>query len=431
MESRFDYIRARKPNNTRKLSKDGQNGKNHLPQSDILLTDVGDTLPSFRIGDLDNRPQEFEIIQKQYIKRLETLKEIVRTINSGLEPRLTLNALLEQIVSHVNIDAADILLNTHYQMLEFAIGYGFRSRRIEQIQIPYGEGLPGQAAREKRIKGFANLDQSDQDLPHRDLLHGETFSAYFAFPLIAQNQVIGVLEIYNRAPLQPNKEWFDYLEMLTGQTAIAIYNAELLNSLQRAYMELEVAYGATLEGWVRALDMRDGETEEHTQRVTELTLRLAAALGVGEDDLVHITRGALLHDIGKMAIPDDILHKPEPLSEEEWQTMRKHPVYAYDLLSPISYLQPALDIPYYHHEHWDGNGYPRGLKGKEIPLAARIFAVVDVYDALRSKRPYREPWDEGKVLRYIHAQSGKQFDPEVVEAFLNLVMGDKETVAKA
>ena len=162
---------------------------------------------------------------------------------------------LEQIVSYINIDAADILLNTNYQMLEFAIGYGFRSRRIEQIQIPFGEGLPGQAASERRIKGFADLDKSEHDLPHRDLLNGETFSAYYAFPLIAQNQIIGVLEIYNRSPLEPNKEWFDYLEMLTGQTAIAIYNAELLNSLQRAYMELEVAYGATLEGWVRALDM--------------------------------------------------------------------------------------------------------------------------------------------------------------------------------
>jgi putative nucleotidyltransferase with HDIG domain len=316
-------------------------------------------------------------------------------------------------------------------MLEFAIGYGFRSRRIEQIQIPFGEGLPGQAASEKRIRGFADISKSEHELPHKQLLHGENFSAYYAFPLTAQNQVIGVLEIYNHTPLQPNKEWFEYLEMLTGQTAIAIYNAELLNSLQRAYMELEVAYGATLEGWVRALDMRDGETEEHTQRVTELTLRLAASLGVGEDDLVHITRGALLHDIGKMAIPDSILHKPEPLTEEEWEIMRKHPVYAYDLLSPISYLQPALDIPYYHHEHWDGNGYPRGLKGKEIPLSARIFAVVDVYDALRSKRPYRAAWDEGKVLRYIHAQSGKQFDPEIVEAFLNLVMNDKEIAAKA
>jgi HD-GYP domain-containing protein (c-di-GMP phosphodiesterase class II) len=426
MESRFDYIRAK---NTKELLKGSHNGKNATDQQRLLLTGTGTPHPPFKVIDLDKRQGDFDFLQRHYINRLEAIKEIVKTINSGLEPRLTLSALLEQIISHVNIDAADILLNTQYQILEFAIGYGFRSRRIEQIRVPIGEGLPGQAVSEKRVKGFSDLSKSDQALPHKDLLNGEKFVAYYAFPLIAQNQVIGVLEIYKHHSLEPNKEWFEYLEMLTGQTAIAIYNAELLNNLQQAYMELEVAYGATLEGWVRALDMRDGETEEHAQRVTEMTLRLAAALGIAEDDLVNITRGALLHDIGKMAIPDQILHKPGPLTDEEWQIMRKHPVYAYDLLSPISYLQPALDIPYYHHEHWDGNGYPRGLKSKEIPLAARIFAVVDVYDALRSKRPYRAAWDEGKVLRYIHAQSGKQFDPEVVEAFLVLVMSDKATTA--
>jgi putative nucleotidyltransferase with HDIG domain len=181
-----------------------------------------------------------------------------------------------------------------------------------------------------------------------------------------------------------------------------------------------LAYDTTLEGWSRALDLRDKETEGHTQRVTEMTLQLARAMGITDEELIHIRRGALLHDIGKMGVPDRILLKEDKLSEEEWQLMRKHPVYAYELLSPIPFLRDALSIPYGHHEKWDGTGYPRGLKGEQIPLAARIFAIVDVWDALRSARPYREPWNEDQVREYLTQQSGKQFDPQVVAAFLNM-----------
>ncbi|MEA2575140.1 MAG: hypothetical protein QOH93_2438, partial [Chloroflexia bacterium] len=184
-----------------------------------------------------------------------------------------------------------------------------------------------------------------------------------------------------------------------------------------------LAYEATLEGWSHALDLRDKETEGHTQRVTEMTVRLAQELGAPEADVVQIQRGALLHDIGKMGIPDSILLKPGPLTEEEWEIMRKHPVYAYELLSPISFLRPALDIPYCHHEKWDGTGYPLGLKGEQIPLAARIFAVVDVYDALSSDRPYRKSWPQDKVLAHIRELSGTHFDPRIVEAFLLLTEG--------
>ncbi|MCG2787251.1 MAG: PAS domain S-box protein [Anaerolineae bacterium] len=201
--------------------------------------------------------------------------------------------------------------------------------------------------------------------------------------------------------------------------------------LQRAHHDLAEAYEATIEGWSRVLDLRDKETEGHTQRVTEMTLRLARALGVSDEELVHIRRGALLHDIGKMAISDSILQKPGPLGEDEWKAMRLHPEYAHQMLYPIVYLRPALDIPYCHHEHWDGSGYPRGLKGEEIPLAARIFAIVDVWDALLSNRPYRKGSTEEAVLAYIQKHAGAYFDPRLVESFIDLynrgVFNDTQT----
>ncbi len=190
--------------------------------------------------------------------------------------------------------------------------------------------------------------------------------------------------------------------------------------LQHAHRDLAAAYEATIEGWSRVLDLRDKETEGHTQRVTEATVHLARMLNIDEDAIVHVRRGALLHDIGKMAIPDHILQKPGPLTDEEWIEMRRHPVYAFEMLHPIEYLRPALEIPYCHHERWDGTGYPRGLKGEEIPLAARIFSIVDVWDALLSNRPYRKGCTEEYVLEYIKKQSGTAFDPQLVDAFLDL-----------
>ncbi|MEK7442952.1 MAG: HD domain-containing phosphohydrolase, partial [Chloroflexota bacterium] len=243
--------------------------------------------------------------------------------------------------------------------------------------------------------------------------------ASYAVPLIAKGQIKGVLEIFHRAPLNPNDEWLDFLETLAGQAAIAIDNATLFEGMQRSNLELTLAYDETIEGWSRALDLRDKETEGHSLRVTEMTIKIARAIGLSEAESIHIRRGALLHDIGKMGVPDRILHKPDPLTDDEWIIMRRHPQLAYEMLLPIAFLKFALDIPYCHHEKWDGTGYPRGLKGEEIPLAARIFAIADVWDALRSDRPYRAGWSEEKVRQYIRQQSEKHFDPMVVEVFLN------------
>jgi PAS domain S-box-containing protein/putative nucleotidyltransferase with HDIG domain len=194
-----------------------------------------------------------------------------------------------------------------------------------------------------------------------------------------------------------------------------------ISALKARERELQEAYDATIEGWSRAMDLRDRETQGHTQRVAYVTEKMAREFGVPEDEVVHIRRGALLHDIGKMGIPDNVLRKTGTLTGDEWEVMRQHPQYAQDMLWPIKYLRPALAIPYCHHEKWDGSGYPRGLKGVEIPLAARLFAVADVWDALRSDRPYRQAWSEAKVLDYIHEQAGRHFDPQVAGYFLENV----------
>ncbi|MCJ7432573.1 MAG: HD-GYP domain-containing protein, partial [Anaerolineales bacterium] len=231
----------------------------------------------------------------------------------------------------------------------------------------------------------------------------------------------GVLEVYRRAASTPDSEWLEFLETLAGQAAITIDNTQLVENLQRANMDLILAYNATIEGWSRAMELRDNETEGHTQQVADLTVTIAKALGLPDQEMLHIRRGALLHDIGKMGIPDTILLKPDTLTDEEWVIMRMHPQLARDLLMPIAYLREALVIPYCHHENWDGTGYPQGLKGGQIPLMARIFAVVDVWDALTSNRPYRKKWTKKKTLAYIQEQRGKRFDPQVVDVFLKIV----------
>ena len=255
----------------------------------------------------------------------------------------------------------------------------------------------------------------------------EPFISYFAVPLIVKEQVKGVLELFQRTELEPNDEWLKFLHALANQAAIAIDNSSLFKDLQESNIELTQAYDATIQGWSRALDLRDKETEGHTQRVTELTIKLGHQFGLSENELVHLRRGALLHDIGKMGVPDAILLKPGSLTDEEWIIMRKHPTFAYEMLSPIHYLQSALDIPYCHHEKWDGTGYPRGLSGDQIPFAARIFAVVDVWDALTSDRPYREAWPEEKVLDHIRSLVGTHFDPQVAKVCLEsgLLSGQK------
>jgi putative nucleotidyltransferase with HDIG domain len=355
---------------------------------------------------------------EQRLQRITALREIDKAITASLDLRVTLSVLVDQVISQLDIDASDVLLFTpETQSLEYAVGIGFRHVFPRTTRL-LSQNYANRAVMERRVIGISNLTEDNPELMEKMRSRGEDFVAYFAVPLISKGQVKGVLELFKRVSYYPNPEWLNFLEMLAGQAAIAIDNAELFENLQRSNINLAMAYDDTIEGWSRTLELRDQETEGHTQRVTEMAVRLARAYGIREADLVHIRRGALLHDIGKMGIPDNILLKPGPLTPDEWEVIRKHPVYAYELLSPIEFLRSALDIPFAHHERWDGNGYPRGLKGEQIPIAARIFSIIDVYDALVNERPYREAWHRERVLAYLRGQSGKHFDPKVVDLFL-------------
>lgn len=356
------------------------------------------------------------------LRRLSALRNIDTTIAGAFDLKLTLNVLLEEVTKQLGVDAADVLLyDKDLLQLEYGAAIGFRTKALQFTNLRLGDGYAGKAALERRTIRVTDLREEQSELRKAPLLVKENFVSYYGVPLIAKREMRGVLEIFHRSRLDPDSDWLEFMEILAGQAAIAIDNATMFGDLQSANRELILAYDTTLEGWSNALEMRDMETEGHSRRVTEMTINLAQNLGINGRNLVHIRRGALLHDIGKMGIPDQILHKPGKLSNEEWQIMKQHPVYAHQFLSKIEFLRPALEIPYSHHEKWDGSGYPQGLKGEQIPLAARIFAVVDVWDALSSDRPYRSAWPEEEILAHIRQQTGKHFDPRVVDAFLNLL----------
>jgi PAS domain S-box-containing protein len=363
-----------------------------------------------------------EIQIRQQLDRLTALRKIDRAISTSFDLNITLDVLISQAISQLQVDAADILLlEADGQTLTYTAGKGFRTQAIETARLHMADSQAGRAARERELVHIESLKHKPDDRLFTPLGAGEGFVCYFGLPLLVKGKVKGVLEVFHRAPLQPYPEWLDFLNTLAGQTAIAIENATLFQNLGRSNQELSHAYDATIEGWSHALDLRDKETEGHTQRVTEMTINLARAFGFPEEELLHIRWGALLHDIGKLGVPDNILLKPGQLTQEEWQIMRQHPEFAYNMLAPITYLRRALDIPYCHHEKLDGTGYPRGLKSEGIPLVARLFAIVDVWDALRSDRPYRAAWTREKTLEHIKSLSGTHFDPKAVEYFLELI----------
>jgi len=366
----------------------------------------------------------FDETQKR-LRNLSALHAIDTAIGASVDLKMTLDILLEHAAAELKIDAVGVLVfNLATRSLEYAATYGFRTHQVEGRRLKLGEGLAGQAAVRRELQGVADLSAAglppEDRKPMSSVYEQEKFVAHYAIPLVAKGQIQGVLEAFNRAPFQPDDDWMRFFDLLAGQAAIAIDNVRLFEDLQRSNLNLTFAYDATIQGWSQALELRDKDTEGHTQRVTDLTVRLAQSMGVPEAEIEHVRRGALLHDIGKMATPDAILLKPDTLTEEEWAIMRQHPVHAFEMLSGIAYLRPALDIPHYHHEKWDGSGYPDGLKGEQIPLPARIFAVVDVWDALTTDRPYRSAWTEEEAMVFIKVQAAKHFDPSVVEAFFAL-----------
>jgi PAS domain S-box-containing protein len=391
--------------------------ENCFTQSDIDLL-----LPLASTGAIAIKNSRLFTETNARFKRLSMLRTIDLAISSNLDMKVTMNVLIHELMAFLEFKAVDILLyDPGRQLLEFCTGRGIDEPALENLSIRLGEGMAGKAALENRVVIYSPSEKGEYtELPGVFYSPG-VHKSYVAVPMMSKGQIKGVIEAYFSDKKHLTTEWLQFLETLAGQVAIALDNNALVSELKRSNQELVMAYDSTLEGWSKALDLRDRETEGHSHRVMELTIELAAAFGLQGDDLLHIRRGALLHDIGKMGIPDSILLKEGPLTDDEWIVMRKHPVYAFEMLSTISYLSQALDIPYCHHEHWDGQGYPRGLKGEQIPLAARIFAVADVYDSLVSDRPYRKAWTKEKALEQIRKEAGTHLDTKIVDVFLRLM----------
>jgi putative nucleotidyltransferase with HDIG domain len=366
---------------------------------------------------------------KRQLRRLTALHDVA--ITSQLDVNLIAKVLLSQITNELEMDAARVLLyDTETESLNQIATAGFRNPQGLSQRVPLPPEHQDAASAPPCVISLPDTGGHAFSTTPPDFWKAEGFAACFSVPLVAGGNLRGVLQIFHRQPVALDPELTSFLETLGGQVGVALDNANLFESVRQANVDLVAAYDTTLEGWVRTLDLRDKETEGHTQRVTAVTLKLAAALGITDrDELEHIRRGALLHDIGKMAIPDSILLKPGPLTDDEWHTMRRHPEYAYALLSPIAFLQPALVIPYCHHERWDGSGYPQGLAGTDIPIEARMFAVVDAWDALSSNRPYRAAWPADEVAAYLREHAGILFDPEIVQTFLRLEIDASEYAA--
>ena len=352
--------------------------------------------------------------------QLGALMGVGRAINSSLGLKRVLEEVMDSLIELMSAERGFLMLRESNGELKERI-----ARRIDHSNLDKDAIKVSQTIVKKVVEsGEAILTTNAQEDPRFE--NQMSVAAYqlrsiLCAPLKIKDRLIGVIYVDNRARAGIFQEReLGLIRAFSDQAAVAIDNAQLFDGLQASNKELQDAYRATLEGWVHALDMRDKETEGHTQRVTTLTERLARSMGVGEEDLVHIRRGALLHDIGKMAIPDGILLKPGPLTEDERELIKKHPVYAYDMLKQIDFLLPAIDIPHYHHEKWDGTGYPDGLRGESIPFPARIFPVIDVYDALVSNRPYRKALPPEEVRERIKADAGSHFDPQVVDAFLQM-----------
>lgn len=352
--------------------------------------------------------------------QLEALMGTGRAINSSLGLKRVLEEVMDTLIALMRAERGFLMLRGSDGQLSVRIARGIDHINLAEDAFKVSRTIVERAAATGETILTTNA-QEDPRFENQMSVAAFKLVSILCAPLKIRNELIGVIYVDNRARagiFQAQDQ--ELITAFADQAAVAIDNAQLFDDLQAKNRELEEAYQATLEGWVSALDMRDKETEGHTQRVTVLTQRLAKTMGVNDDAMVHITRGALLHDIGKMAIPDSILLKPGALTPEERELMKQHPVYAYDMLKRIEFLLPAIDIPYCHHEKWDGTGYPRGLRGEEIPFAARIFPVVDVWDALTSDRPYRKGLPHDEVRERIKADAGKHFDPQVVNVFLQM-----------
>jgi len=359
---------------------------------------------------------------EQQLAQLRSLYEIDQAILSSFDLDYVMTVSLKHLIELLHVDAVSVIEitpNDVYGKLIKSVGFRQEDRLKEIIKID-GFRLR-QVLQDKQRLLIGDLRADSRTVFKPDWVDAEGMVFYCAVPLISKGKIIGLLELFTRTPHTPEEDWFELLENLAGQISIAMDQVHLQSDLRRSLLDLSLAYDRTIEGWSQTLDLRDNEHEGHSQRVADISIELGQKFALSDEQLMHLRRGALLHDIGKMVIPDRILYKPEKLTEEEWHIVQQHPQVGFEMLSSIDYLRPALDIPYCHHEKWDGTGFPRGLKGKQIPLQARIFAVADAWDTLRSDQPYRAALSDEQGLAHVRSQAGKQFDPDVVKVFLDWV----------
>ena len=406
-----------------------QDGTSFWAREHIHVVRNEDGVPSFYEASLIDitGPKRIEEEMRQRLSELEVLYQSGIALSQLVNPNVIAQNIIDLLDQKMDWHHTTIRLyhpqNETLELLAFNHPNlsSEEERRIVEERFKTsvgkkGQGLSGWVVQHQQVVRTGDLKN---DPRYVDTFPGLQSGLYV--PLKIAERVIGVISIESERSNAFSESDERLTITLAAQAAIAINNAQLFADLQRSNTSLTSAYDATIEGWSRAMDLRDKDTEGHTLRVTSITLELARKMHISESQLTNIRHGALLHDIGKIAIPDSILFKPGELTSEEWEIMRRHPIYAYEMLTPIDYLKTALDIPYCHHEKWDGTGYPRGLKREEIPITARIFSVVDVWDAITNDRPYRKGWPKEKALEYIKDQSGKHFEPQVVDAFLKII----------
>lgn len=361
------------------------------------------------------------------VHRLKTLGRIDEAIRAGSSASLLFHVGATEARDTLEAGAVSILrlVEPDHRLIPVA-NVGFRTDLGDSVELHLDEGLIGEALVERRSTGADDILAPGSRFARPDIAEAEGFRGFAMAPMIARGRVLGVIAAFRRHVGRFTPDLEEFLGVLAGQVAVGVLHVESYRDLETANEQLLLAYDENIEAWSRALDQRDHETQGHSQRVTAIAVKLAQHAGIEGRELRYLRWGALLHDIGKMGIPDAILRKAGPLTPEEWAIVQQHPVIARDLLLPIRYLAPAIAIPYSHHERWDGQGYPLGLAGKDIPLAARLFAVVDVFDAMRSTRPYRQGWGEARVLRDLRARAGSHLDPELVELFCSVMAGIPE-----
>lgn len=356
------------------------------------------------------------------LQRITSLNRIDQMFTSMVPLDMALRQVVREAVETIGVDAAAILrVQEPHQQLLCCAQVGFASVHAHEMDLRMDDGYVSRCVMDRQTVAFPDVQAVEVQFVREAMVRAEGFHGYACCPIVAKGRVLGLLEVYRREAVAPDADHLDFLGTLAGQAALGIENISSFEKLQVAKEQLHVAYDSCIEGWARALDYRDHETVGHSRRVTEITVMLAQRMGLGEPLLTQVRWGALLHDIGKMGVPDRILLKPDRLDSGEWEIIKRHPGLARDLLSPIAFLAQSLDIPYCHHERWDGTGYPRGLKGEDIPLTARIFAVADIWDALCSDRPYRQAWPPQKVLEYLQEIAGSHLDPHIVAEFLACV----------